>query len=274
MRLGLHLAGLLSLVVLASGCAIFGGSPPERSGGDATLTQAAREAGKDSTEKRKRLDVGDQGPIVRKGSETSVTVTEDEYESSSPPAVGSPSTPEHLTLGLVGGGGTLGGHVFEGFGLGGVDIGGFVTPRWRVDLGLLVLTPNFTAASVAGQGLEDEFELGADFSGRFYLTPSHTFLGVYSLAGLRVGTLFWSYRRPVDVITDGGPKTIEDDHLNTYSLYSGLGVSLVQARHFHSGLNLTGGVRLYDPKTFEGFRNDLFPTTGYTQLAFDVTYKF
>jgi len=264
---------LVALVLGASGCALVGGSPPERYGGRARLSEAAREAAKDSTEKHRRPDVGDQAPTYPWDSEGGVTVETSEYESTSP-APESRSGVHDLTVGIVTGGGSLGGHEFEGFGLGGLDIGGFVTPRWRLDLGLLVLSPNLTSASVAGQGLKDELELAADFSVRYYLTPPHTLMGVYPLAGARVGTLFWSYRKPVDVIADGGPKTIEDDFLNYFALYGGMGVSLVQARHFHTGLNLTAGVRGYDRTTFEGFRNDLFPAAGYTQLVFEATFRF
>ncbi|HEY2955906.1 MAG TPA: hypothetical protein VGK89_11730 [Candidatus Eisenbacteria bacterium] len=264
---------LLLLALAAGGCALVGGSPPERYGGSATLSGAARAAA-DSTQKpkRKRPDVGDQVPTYS-GGEGTVTVETDELDSSSrSPDSGSGDLAP--VIGIVTGGGSLGGHEFEGFGLGGLDLGAFVGERWRLDLGLLVLSPNLSATSLAGQGLKDELELAADLSARYYLTPPHTFLGVYPLVGMRFGTLFWNFRKPVNVIADGHPKTIEDDYLDYFAIYGGAGLSLIQSRHFHSGLNLTSGVRAYGDKTFEGFRNDLFPATGYTQLAFEVTYRF
>ena len=172
------------------------------------------------------------------------------------------------------GGGSFGGQEFEGFGFGGIHFGAYVEDRARIDFGLMVLGPNLSATSLAGQGLKDEIELAAELSARWYLTPPHTFLGVYPLAGFRVGTLFWNFRSPVQVIADGTTKTLEDDYLNYYGLFGGLGVSLVQTRHFSTGLNLTGGFRAYDEKTFEGFRNNLFPTTGYTQLEYEITFRF
>jgi hypothetical protein len=258
----------------ASGCAIVGGSPPERYGGSATLTQAAKEAAKDSTEKRKRLDVGDEAPPAWGGTEVVVGGTSELSEAPSTSGGGGGGNSTHFVLGAVAGGGSLGGQEFEGYGFGGLDIGMFVSDRWRLDLDLLVLSPNLSATSVAGQGLKDELELAADFSARYYLTPPHTFLGVYPLVGMRFGTLFWSYRTPVNVIADGGPKTIEDDYLNYFAMYGGLGVSLVQTRNFLTGVHLTGGYREYDENTFEGFRNSLFPTTGYSQLTFEMTLKF
>lgn len=270
-----RLAALFLLGIAAGGCAILGGSPPERYGGGATLTQAAKEAAKDSTQKRKRLDVGDEVPPAWGGTEVGVGVTSGLSEApSTSGGGGGGGDPSHLVLGVVAGGGSLGGQEYEGFGFGGLDIGAFVSDRWRLDLGLLIVSPNLSATSVAGQGLKDELELAADFSARFYLTPPHTFLGVYPLVGMRFGTLFWSYRTPVNVIADGGPKTIEDDWLNNFSMYGGLGVSLVQTRNFSTGLNLTGGYREYDETTFEGFHNTLFPTVGYSQLTFEMTLKF
>src|SRR5262249_8200447 len=127
--------------------------------------------------------------------------------------------PKHWVLGAVAGGGGLGGQEFEGFGLGGVGTRALAPapppagPRPRA------LSPHLSATSLAGQGLTDELELAADVSARYYLTPPHTFLGLYPLAGMRFGTLFWSYRTPVNVIADGAPKTIEDDYLNYFALY-------------------------------------------------------
>jgi hypothetical protein len=179
-----------------------------------------------------------------------------------------------MVLGAVAGGGSLGGQEFEGFGLGGLDIGGFASDRLRFDIGLLAISPNLSATSLAGQGLKDEVELAADLSARYYLTPPQTFIGVYPLAGMRFGTLFWDYVTPVEVIADGAPKTIGTDHLNYFALYGGFGVSVVQARHFSTGFNLTTGFRAYSGTTFEGFHNTLFPTTGYVQLGVEMVYKF
>jgi hypothetical protein len=221
--------------------------------------------------------VGDEVPPPWGGTETGVGVSSGLSESPSEgggKGGGSGDDPGHVVLGVVAGGGSLGGQEFEGFGFGGLDFGAFVTDHGRFDIGLLVLAPNLSATSLAGQGLKDELETAVDISGRLYLTPPHTFLGVYPLVGMRFGTLFWSYRTPVNVIADGQPKTIADDHLNYFAMYGGLGVSLVQARHFSTGVHLTGGFRAYEDNTNEGFHNTLFPTTGYSQLTFEMVYKF
>ena len=268
-------AALLVLAFAAGGCALVGGSPPERYGGGATLTEAAREASKDSTEKRRRLDVGDEVPPGWGGSEVAVTATGESYAASSQSAGGGGGGGStSWVLGVVGGLGSLGGQELEGFGFGGLDLGWFVAERARVDLCGLVLSPNLSATSLAGQGLKDEFELAVDLSGRYYLTPQHTFFGIYPIAGMRFGTMFWGYRTPVNVIADGVPKTITDDYLNYWGLYGGMGLVLGRGRHFSTEAHLTGGFREYEATTFEGFNNTLFPTTGYSQLAFEMTFRF
>jgi hypothetical protein len=267
------------IAMLASGCAIVGGSPPERDWGNTSLSEAAKEASKDSTEKRKRLDVGDKAPTwpSESGIEVETRLSDPDEEGLPSPHGSHSGTGSgfiHPNLGVVIGGGSLGGQEFSGFGLGGLDLGFSVPPRWQFDVQGLVLTPNLTSYSLAGQGFKDEVELALDLSARFYLTPPHTFTGIYPIAGLRFGSLFWNFRRPVNVYADGRNKTLEDDYINYYAIYGGLGVSLIQARHFRANVNLIGGGRDYDKTTFEGFPNDLFPATGFTQVAVELNYRF
>src|SRR5580765_160901 len=98
---------LFLLAIAASGCAIFGGSPPERYGGGAPLTDAAQEAAKDSTDNHKRLDVGDEVPPPPVGTEVVVEETSQLSESPAEP-VGHSGDPSGVVLGVVAGGGSLG----------------------------------------------------------------------------------------------------------------------------------------------------------------------
>ena len=175
---------------------------------------------------------------------------------------------------MAAGGGVLTGKNLGGFGLGGIQIGGYPAPRWRVDLLLLGVGANFTEESGLTASLKNQFELAADLSGRYYLTPEHTFLGVYPLAGFRFGTLFWDYANPILIEEDGETRKVEGDLINYYAPYVGLGTSLVQTRHFHLGGNLTVGARFYDAHTNEGLRNDLFRTAAFAQFLVETTVLF
>jgi hypothetical protein len=276
---------LLAIVVCAApGCALFGGGP-EHVGGGATLGQAASQAKPDTArgtqvsrikpadrEKKKPLDVGWTLP-----EETSTSTSLDEpghapsseHESFTHSAAG-----QGLVLGLTGLGGSLGGQRYDGFGMLGIDVGMHPAPRWRVDVVGSAGGINFADKTVAGQSFKNELELALDVNTRWYLTPPNTFMGVYPLAGVRFGTMFWDFAKPITVVEDGEPRTVSDDRVNYMSFYGGAGTSLMQLRHMNVGVQLTGGIKIYSWKTHEGFTNDLFPAAGFGQFAVEAAYRF
>lgn len=273
---------LALLAPLGSSCAILMQSD-EHVGGGASLSDAARAANPDSVRKKKRpLDVGytippSSGPEVTGSSwseESEAPRSGGGSGSGGAKASSGDSYPAGLMLGVVAGGGSIGGPRYDGFGAFGLDVGGMTGGRWRFDLLGLVSPIQFSDESLAGSSFKDEFDLSADLTARYYLTPEHTFLGVYPIAGMRFGTLFWNYARPVLVYENGIPRKVKDDLINHFSIYGGAGVGLMQLRHVHVGAQLTGGVRIYSWATLNGFDNDLFPSAGFVQLMFEAGYKF
>jgi hypothetical protein len=278
---------LLVSALLCSGCALIGGGP-EHDYGDASLSDAARAARGDSTHKRRRGEpekpahAGDVGwtppPGYDRGSGSYTDPDIDSYDddASTPVRVAdrAPSRDAGSLLGLVFNGGSLGGATYDGYGGLGLDLGVYVTPRWRLDLVGTAAGVNFSGQSVAGQSFDNEIELAADVSTRYYVTPQHTLMGLYPIAGARLGTLFWNLARPITVTENGEPKIVKDDWVNFVSFYGGAGVSLMQIRHLHVGLNMTGGVKIYDYQTKQGFSNDLLPATGFVQTTVETTYRF
>lgn len=269
-----RLAVLALLALALPGCALISESPAHV-GGHATLGDAAAAANPDSSRKQKRLDVGYTIP-PESASEVSIS-------SSSSEAGG----PESLTaeddggggnhagvLGVVAGGGAIGGASYDGFGEFGLDLGFYLGSRSRLDLIGAISPIQFADESIAGQSFLDEFDLTLDVSVRYYLTPPHTFLGVWPVAGMRFGTLFWDYAKPVPIVEDGVPRTVDSDQIDHFSLYGGLGLSLVQARHFQIGTQLTGGARLYGGDTRNGFSNTLFADVGFLQVRCEAMYRF
>src|SRR5439155_3607005 len=101
-----------------------------------------------------------------------------------------------------------------GYGMLGLDLGGYPSPRWRFDLIGYAGGINFSDKTVAGQSFGREVELALDVTTRWYLTPPNTFLGVYPLAGVRFGTMFWDFARPITVVEDGESRTILNDQVN------------------------------------------------------------
>lgn len=265
---------LLSFL-LGSGCAVIG-EGPAHVGGHATLDQAAAAAHPDSSKKQRRLDVGDR--VVPFEPEPWATGSSfGESTEGSPVRVDEPAPSLSRSggvLSVIAGGGALGGGRYDGFGDFGLELGQFVGSRSRFDLLASVSPTHFASQSIAGQSFKDEVDLNLEISGRWYFTAPQTFLGAYPIAGVRFGTLFWTYDRPVLVVEDGATRTIASDHINHFSVFGGVGVSLMQTRHVHLGLQLLGGGRFYGWDTSEGFSNTLFPAAGYVLGRFEGGFRF
>ena len=113
-----------------------------------------------------------------------------------------------------------------------------------------------------------------DVSGRYYLTAGHTFLGAYPIAGVRFGTLFWNYAKPVPIVENGVRRTVDSDQINHFSTYGGFGFGLIQTRHVQIGAQLLGGARFYSWTSQAGFSNTLFPAAGFAQVRFEGGLRF
>ena len=261
---------LLPIMFLAftPGCALLG-SGAGHEGGTATLTEAAAEA--DSSRKHRRLDVGYTTPP-----ETSVEVEAgaSQYQSGSgQTSATTKSDPADFLVGAVVGFGALGGDKYDGFAQFGLDLGFYVSRRARFDVAGSFSPIQFAGESIAGQSFKNEFELDLDITARYYLTSPNTFVGVYPIAGVTIGTLFWDYNHPVSIVEDTGPRQVSTDYINHFSLYGGAGMSLAQFRHIHVGSNLTGGVRFYENQSSNGFGNTLFPSAGFVQMRFEFSIR-
>ena len=258
------------------GCALIGAGVGHE-GGTATLTDAAAEA--DSSRKHRRLDVGYTTPPPPSGTEVETGSTASQFEGGTgqgAPATGAaaaPSEPPHTVFGAVVGIGTIGGERYDGYGQFGLTLGAFVEPRFRFDIAGLFVPIQFADETIAGQSFKNEFELALDISGRYYLTKENTFIGVYPIVGFSFGTLFWDYNHPVTVVEDDGTRQVFSDYINHFSIYGGVGMSLIQIRHLHVGSNLTGGARLYSVDSSNGFSNTLFPDAGFVQLRFELSIR-
>lgn len=281
-RLVRSAALFFSLAFGSTGCAILGGG--EHLFGDASLGDAAEHAKPDSSKMRREdaerrsrpLDVGWRDSHAAADLDAENPPLALEY--SAPRGAPSNQRPPHQTqqnvmFGLVAGAGGFGGDRYDGYGLMGIHVGDYLSPRWRADLIGSVGGVNFAGQSVAGQSFRNEVELAIDLNTRYYLSAPHTFLGVYPIGGVRFGTLFWKFARPIPVTEDGQTRTIDSDRVGYFSLYGGAGLALMQLRHVQFGGHVTAGVRLYSWQTKAGFSNDLFPATGFVQVMIETSYR-
>ncbi len=274
-----HVPGLVLLALLAlgsSGCAVMMFDAGHE-GGSGSLSSAAAQARTDSTRKTPPPpDVGWVTPpaatVEVEASSSSLAPAEGAIVAPEPPRPPAPKT-HRMFVGLVAGGGALGGKSYDGFGTLGLSVGGYPEPRLRVDGTGTINTTAFKDQALLGQAFKEPMELSLDVTARYYLTPDQTFLGLYPLAGVGTGTLFWDYAQPVTVVEDGAPKTLEDDRINYFSLFGGAGMSLMQTRYVHVGGNLVGGVRFYGWHTGSGLKNDLLKTTGYVKALIELSFR-
>jgi hypothetical protein len=278
-------AALLALVVAVSfptsGCAVMMlGEGHE--GGSGSLSQAAAAAARDSTQRTKESppDVGETVPpalepvVVEPGPASDLARDGEDGALPEGALIHHPSAqPYRLFAGLVAGGGALGGRDYDGFGNVGLSFGGYPQPRLRVEGTGTLGGLSFTNQSFLGQAFKDPVEANLDVTVRYYLTPDRTFMGLYPLAGLGTGTLFWDYAHPVTVIENGRTRTLDGDRINYFSVFGGAGVSLVQTRFVHVGGNLAGGARFYGWHTESGLKNDMLRTTGYVKAAIELTFR-
>ena len=270
-----HTLFLLScLAFSASGCAVMMlGEGHE--GGSASLSDVTAQARRDST-KRTKARPPDVGYTVPPTAEMTVAAEPAPAPGIAPlaeaPCLPTPRT-RPLFVGLVGGGGALGGHDYDGFAAGGISFGGYPQPQVRVDGTATIIGVNFTGEGLLGQAFRNAEELNLDVTVRYYLTKDKTFMGIYPLAGLGTGTLFWDYAKPVTVTENGAPRTLGDDRVNYFSFFGGAGMSLMQTRFLHVGGNVSGGVRLYGRQTQSGLKNDMLKTTGYFKALIELSFR-
>jgi len=276
-----HTVSLILLSCLgfsASGCAVMMlGEGHE--GGSASLSDVAAQAARDSTTRTKAPppDVGYTVPPEGGLGFTLGTDPEPTPETDIAPVEEAPRPPvpktRPLFVGLVGGGGALGGQDYDGFTAGGLCFGGYPQPQVRVDGAVTANDVIFKNEGYLGQAFTEAGEVNLDITVRYYLTRDQTFMGIYPLAGLGTGTLFWSYATPVTVIENGAPRTLTDDQINYFSFFGGAGISLMQTRFLHLGGYLSGGVRFYGRHTESGLQNDMLKTTGYFKALIELTFR-
>lgn len=167
------------------------------------------------------------------------------------------------------------GDAIQGFRTFTVSYSAYSGTRYRSQLGIYYGKGIKGNQQRVQDGLSSISEAGLDIGTRGYFTPDHSLMGLYMLAGLRLGVTFWSYVEDIEAPNDDGTvETISGDGVLVFTPYLGLGTSLLQTKSVHLGLNFTVGGRLYLNRTFESFDNDLFVNVGEYRLNFEASVFF
>jgi hypothetical protein len=269
-------AGFLTVaalcVVVITGCA---STAHDRHGRDSNLSDAAEQAKKKPDEQKKLPvhhdgDRSDEWRHPRSIPPVELPPDQDGRKSLNPPH-DTTTEVSRYQVGAASGFAMFGGGVLRNAMLNGVQVGGYLDDFVRFDLA--GYAQSFTFRSYPSlSGLKDPTGLSIDLSGRGYLTPKHTFMGVYGVAGIRYGYMWWYYRNPIQVIEHHETRTLRHDGLQMFGAYTGLGLSVMQIRHVHLGGNVIGGFQAYKNETSQGFDNDLIRPQGYVQLRIEMSY--
>jgi hypothetical protein len=264
---------LAALAIATSSCAILNFGEVGHEGGDATLGQAAAMAA-DSSRKERPLDVGYTTPPE---TDVSVDVAGSSYAEPMEPGPSHEKAPpdpfQRPVFGAFLSFGTFGGDSYDGFGNGGISFGGYAQERLRIDIFLRAGGVDFKGQSLQGKAFENTVDFQAELMARYELTKGWTFLSLYPVAGFGTGTMFWDYASPVPVTEDGVVRYVNDDHINHFYGYLGVGFAALRMRHLLLDVIVTGGGRLYDVHTYNGFSNDLLPDVGYAQVQFGLAFR-
>ncbi len=271
----LALTALVSLAFGSSSCAIIGFQEGHEDG-SASLGQAAEAAADSAKKKREKppLDVGyTTPPAMSGGVEISGAGTDENLAPSEQARVKHAQPTSRPIFGFCADVGAFGGHDYDGFGGPGLSIGGYASPRVRVDLTGRAGDVNFSGQRVLGRAFKDAVDLKLDLMVRYELTREHTFMSFYPVVGIGTGTLFWDYAAPVPVVENGVSRMVKDDRINHFYGYAGVGASLMRTRHVLLDGMLTGGGRFYGWHTSNGFSNDILPPVGFAQFQVGIGFR-
>jgi hypothetical protein len=182
-------------------------------------------------------------------------------------------------LTVAGGTGLLREEEFYGLNHFNLALGTFVAEKHYLELLAGIGSAPVQETSLLNESLDGGvllLQLGAGY--QYYLTPTHTFMGLYLRAGLGYAYMRWSYKNPFaamaydDYGNELGLETISSDGVSGFELYAGLGLNVVQTEGFQLGGEVLPGLIAWGGETSEGFDNDVFNTFYYTKLKVFVRF--
>jgi len=157
--------------------------------------------------------------------------------------------------------------------------GGFLGRKHFVELAAGFNWAPLQETSLLSESLDDGvLLLQISLGYKYYLTPPHTFMGLYLCAGLGYTYMHWTYKNPFQAMTydeygdELGMETISADGLSGFEMYTGAGLNIVQTDGFQLGVEVLPGMILWSGETSEGFDNDIFETFYYTKLKFFLRF--
>jgi hypothetical protein len=178
-----------------------------------------------------------------------------------------PAQPTWLSLG--GGSGVINSNALYGLNHIEARMSGYLSQRTRLALiGGIDFAPVQTTSNLARSLDGGLLILNARGQFNWYTTPQHTFLGQYFFLGGGYNYMMWQYRNAIRA----AGRSVRSDALDGVEFFGGVGLNLIQTKHFQLGGEVTPGIMLWFPTTSEGFANDVFSAFPYTRFTMVLSF--
>lgn len=117
-------------------------------------------------------------------------------------------------------------------------------------------------------------EGGIELGFRTFLKSKDTLSGIYWMWGFKLGWVFWEYPDlGAAPVPEGTEKPTIIDCVGTITPYLGFGMSFLQTKRVHLGINFTVGLRTTEETTDLEFANDIFySSVAEYRLNFEVKF--
>jgi hypothetical protein len=182
----------------------------------------------------------------------------------------SSDTPAQPTwFSLAGGSGVINSNALYGLNHLEARLSGYLSSRTRFALiGGIDWAPVQTTSNLSRSLDGGVLILNARGQFNWYTTPQHTFLGQYFFLGGGYNYMMWQYRNAIRV----AGRSVRSDALDGVEFFGGVGLNLIQTKHFQLGGEVTPGIMLWFPTTSEGFDNDVFSAFPYTKFTMVMSF--
>jgi hypothetical protein len=172
-------------------------------------------------------------------------------------------------LSLAGGSGVVNSDAIYGLNHIEARLSGYLSQRTRIALiGGIDWSPVQTTSNLSRSLDGGILILNGRAQFNWYTTPQHTFLGQYFFLGGGYNYMMWQYRNSIRV----AGRSVGSDALDGVEFFGGVGLNLIQTKHFQLGGEVTPGIMLWFPTTSEGFANDVFSAFPYTKFTMVMSF--
>jgi hypothetical protein len=156
-----------------------------------------------------------------------------------------------------------------------IGIGGYPRPHVRLD-GLATFNEIYFkpgSAPATTYRSESVKDVGVNLVACFYPTPKLDPPGLYPLAGVGVGTVFWDYVTPVPSTGPGAAAMLTHDGVFYSTAFAGVGARVVRSQFVDVNLSAVWGMRVFGAHLGSESENDRFRNVAYARVLLELGHR-